>query len=74
MPRLPRKPTAPRPRGAVGAVAAGQARRKAAREPRVVLTDRGGHLRALTPGDPAAAHLLEAAERLISAAQRRSPR
>jgi hypothetical protein len=72
MPRLPRKPSAPRPRGAVGAVAAGIARRKAAREPRVVLTDRGGHPRTLDADDPAAARMLEAAERLISAAQRRS--
>jgi hypothetical protein len=71
MPRLPRKPTAPRPRGAVGAVAAGLARRKAAREPRVVLTDRGGHPRTLASDDPAARALLEAAERLISAVQRR---
>jgi hypothetical protein len=72
MPRLPRKPTAPRPRGAVGAVAAGLARRKAAREPRVVVTEAGGHPRTLERDDPAAAALLEAAERLISAAQRRS--
>jgi hypothetical protein len=72
MPRLPRKPSAPRPRGAVGAVAASIARRKAAREPRVVLTDRGGHPRTLDPSDPAAAPLLEAAERLVSAAQRGS--
>jgi hypothetical protein len=72
MPRLPRKPTAPRPRGAVGAVAASLARRKAAREPRVVLTDRGGHPRTLDPADPAAAPLLEAAERLVSASQRGS--
>jgi hypothetical protein len=72
MPRIPRKPTAPRPRGAVGAVAAGLARRKAAREPRVVLTDRGGHPRTLGPEDPAAGALLEAAERLISAVQRGS--
>jgi hypothetical protein len=74
MPRLPRKPTAPRPRGAVGAVAAGLARRKAAREPRVVLTDRGAHPRTLAPDDPAAEPLLEAAERLISAVQSRSRR
>jgi hypothetical protein len=74
MSRLPRKPTAPRPRGAVGAVAAGLARRKAARKPRVVLTDRRGHARTLTADDLAAAPLLEAAERLISAAQRRSRR
>ena len=72
MPRLPRKPTAPRPRGAVGAVAAGLARRKAAREPRVVVTEPGGHPRALHRDDPAAEALLDAAERLISAVQRRS--
>ena len=67
-----RKPTAPRPRGAVGNVAASIARRKAAREPRVVLTERGGHPRTLDPSDPAAEALLDAAERLISAAQRGS--
>ncbi len=67
-----RKPTAPRPRGAVGNVAASIARRKAAREPRVVLTERGGHPRTLDPSDPAAEPLLDAAERLISAAQRGS--
>ena len=72
MPRLPRKPTAPRPRGAVGAMAAPLARRKAAREPRVVVTEPGGHPRTLDVDDPAAEPLLEAAERLISAAQRRS--
>jgi hypothetical protein len=74
MPRLPRKHSAPRPRGAVGAVAAGLARRRAAREPRVVLTEPGGYPRTLAPDDPAAGPLLEAAERLISAAQRRSRR
>jgi len=72
MPRLPRKPSAPRPRGAVGAMAASLARRRAAREPRVVLTDPGGHPRTLEPSDAAAAPLLDAAERLISAAQRGS--
>jgi hypothetical protein len=72
MARLPRKPTAPRPHGAVGAVAASLARRKAAREPRVVLTDAGGQPRALGHSDPARQPLLEAAERLISAAQRGS--
>jgi hypothetical protein len=72
MPRLPRKPTAPRPRGAVGAMAASLARRKAAREPRVVLTDPGGHPRTLESSDPLAAPLLDAAERLLSAAQRQS--
>jgi hypothetical protein len=71
MPRIPRKPSAPRPHGAVGAVSAGLARRKAAREPRVVLTERGGHPRTLAADDPAAAPLLDAAERLISAVQRR---
>jgi hypothetical protein len=69
---MPRKPKPPAPRGAVGAVAASLARRKAAREPRVVLTDPGGHPRTLEPSDPSAAPLLEAAERLISAAQRQS--
>ncbi len=67
-----RKPAAPRPRGAVGNVAASIACRKAAREPRVVLTERNGHRRTLDPSDPAAERLLEAAERLISAAQRGS--
>ena len=69
MPRLPRKPTAPRPRGAVGAVAASLARRRAAREPRVMLTDASGAQLTLSPSDPAAEPLLDAAERLISAAQ-----
>ena len=72
MPRLPRKPSAPRPRGAVGAMAASLARRKAAREPRVVLTHPGGHPRTLDPDDSVAGRLLDAAERLISASQRRS--
>ena len=72
MPRLPRKPTAPCPRGAVGAMAAGLARRWAAREPRVVLRDGAGHARVLDGEDPAAGPLLEAAERVISAAQRGS--
>lgn len=72
MPRLPKKPTAPRPRGAVGAMAASLARRKAAREPRVVVTEPGGHPLTMDADDPAAGPLLDAAERLISAAQRRS--
>jgi hypothetical protein len=38
----------------------------------VVLTDPGGHPRTLERDDPAAAPMLEAAERLISASQRRS--
>ena len=72
MPRLPRKPTAPRPRGAVGAMAASLARRRAAREPRVVLVETNGGQRTLEPDDPAAEPLLDAAERLISAAQSQS--
>jgi hypothetical protein len=72
MPRLPRKPTAPRPHGAVGAVAASLARRKAAREPRVVLTDASGESRTLSRSDPVTEPLLDAAERLVSAAQRGS--
>ncbi len=72
MPRLPRKPAAPRPRGAVGAVVASLARRRAGREPRVVLTDAGARPRTLDPGDAAAAPLLDAAERLILAVQRGS--
>jgi hypothetical protein len=69
---MPKKPTAPRPRGAVGAMAASLARRKAAREPRVVITEPGDHPRTVDADDPAAGPLLDAAERLISAAQRRS--
>ncbi len=72
MPRLPRRPAAPRPRGTVGAVAASFARRKAARKPRAVLTDRGGQPRTLPSSDPAAERLLAAAERLISATGRGS--
>jgi hypothetical protein len=67
--RLPRKPSATRPRGAVRAMAATLARRKAARQPRVVLTDARGQSRTLHSSDPAAGPLLDAAERLISAAQ-----
>jgi hypothetical protein len=63
---------APRPRGTVGAVAASLARRKAARKPRVVVTDPGGQPRTLASSDPATARMLEAAERLISAAGSRS--
>jgi hypothetical protein len=53
-------------------MAASFARRKAAREPRVVLTDRGGQPRTLDADDPATEPLLNAAERLLSAAQRGS--
>jgi hypothetical protein len=38
----------------------------------VVLTEPGGRLRALEPDDPAAEGLVEAAEAVISAAQRGS--
>lgn len=66
MPRLPRRPSAPRARG----VAAGLERRRAARSPRVTVREQGGQTRTLAPGDPRADALLAAAERLISAAQR----
>jgi hypothetical protein len=69
MPRLPRKPSAPRPYG-VGAVTAGWTRRRAAREPRVTVREANGQPHALAPDDPRAEALLEAAERLISAVQR----
>jgi hypothetical protein len=69
MPRLPRKPTAPRPYG-VNAVTAGWSRRKAAREPRVTVRAAGGQPRTLPPEDSRATALLEVAERLILAAQR----
>ncbi len=69
MPRLPRKHSAPRPHGAVGAVAATLARRRDARAPRVVVRDPTGHPRSLdASADPAGRALLKAAERLISAA------
>jgi hypothetical protein len=68
MPRLPRKPTAPRPYGAVGAAAAALARRRESRAPRVTLRDRGGHLRVLDADEPAAARLLEASAALLAAA------
>lgn len=69
MPRLPRKPGAPRPRGAVGAMAATLARRKHARAPRVIVRDGTGHARSLATDDPTAQALQAAAERLVSAAQ-----
>jgi hypothetical protein len=62
----------PRGRGTVGAVSASLARRRAGREPRVVVRTEQGDLRTLPPEDPAAQRLLEAAEGLISAAQRPS--
>ena len=61
-----------RARGPVGAVSASLARRRAGREPRVVIRTADGPLRTLAPQDPAARRLLEAAEGLISAAQRPS--
>jgi hypothetical protein len=56
----------------MGAVAASLARRRAGREPRVIVRDAGGRVAALAPEDPAARRLLDAAEALVSAAQRRS--
>ena len=61
-----------RARGPVRAVSASLARRRAGREPRVVVRTAGGELRTLGPEDPAARRLLAAAEGLISAAQRPS--
>ena len=72
-PRLPRRPSAPRPRGVSGAVAATLARRREARSPRVVVRDRTGQPQVLdTASDPVAKALIEAADDLISAAQRGS--
>lgn len=68
MPRLPRKPSAPRPYGAVGAAAAALARRREARTPRVTLRSRDGRLRVLDVDEPAAARLLEASDALLAAA------
>ena len=59
-------------RGPVGAVSATLARRRALREPRVVVRSARGELRTLAPDDPAATRLKAAAEALISAAQRAS--
>ena len=59
-------------RGPVGAVSASLARRRAQREPRVVVRAAHGELRTLAPEDPAARRLQEAAEALISAAQQAS--
>ena len=62
----------PRARGSVGAVSASLARRRALREPRVVVRNERGELRALAHDDPAAKRLQEAADALISASQRAS--
>jgi hypothetical protein len=59
-------------RGPVGAVSASLARRRALREPRVVVRQPNGELRTLAPDDPLAERLQNAADRLISAAQRAS--
>jgi hypothetical protein len=56
----------------VGAVSASLARRRALREPRVVVRSAQGDLRTLAPDDPVAERLQGAAEALISAAQRGS--
>jgi hypothetical protein len=56
----------------VGAVSASLARRRALREPRVVVRSDRGELRTLAPDDPAARRLQDAAEALISAVQRAS--
>jgi hypothetical protein len=69
MPRLPRKPSAPRPYG-VNAVTAGWSRRKASREPRVTVREASGQPHALSAEDPRAVALIDIAERLILAAQR----
>jgi hypothetical protein len=62
----------PSKRGPVGAVSASLARRRALREPRVVVRAQHGELRTLAPDDPLAERLQNAADRLISAAQRAS--
>jgi hypothetical protein len=76
MPRIPRRTGAAgarKPGGVSGAVAATLARRREARAARVVIRDTTGQPRALDTGeDPVAKALIEAAEELISAAQRRS--
>jgi hypothetical protein len=72
MPRGPRRrPSAPRPYG-MGAVAAGWTRRREARAPRVTVRDASGQPRTLAAGDPRSEALLDAAERLLLAAQRAS--
>ncbi|HWH44642.1 MAG TPA: hypothetical protein VNT32_07910 [Thermoleophilaceae bacterium] len=57
------------PVGRVGELAAGiaatAARRRQAREPRVLVYDASGHARALTPGDGAHERLLAAGTELI---------
>ena len=76
MPRLPRRTGAAgarRPGGVPATVAATLARRREARAARVVVRDRTGQPHALAADeDPVAKALIEAAEDLISAAQRGS--
>jgi hypothetical protein len=57
-------------RGPVRSVAATLARRREARAPRVIVKSAGGQTRVLAPDEPSAQAALEAAETLISAAQR----
>jgi hypothetical protein len=76
MPRIPRRTGAAgarNPGGVSAAVAATLARRREARAARVVVRDKTGQPRALDiDEDPVAKALIEAAEDLISAAQRGS--
>jgi hypothetical protein len=76
MPRLPRRTGAAgarRPGGVPATVAATLARRREARATRVVVRDRTGQPRVLgADEDPVAQALIEAAEDLISTAQRGS--
>ncbi|HKG64442.1 MAG TPA: hypothetical protein VKB28_10290 [Solirubrobacteraceae bacterium] len=76
MPRLPRRTGAAgarRPGGVPATVAATLARRREGRATRVVVRDGAGQPRVLDAGeDPVAQALVEAAEDLISAAQRGS--
>jgi hypothetical protein len=59
-------------RGRRGPVRSALARRRDARSPRVLIRSQGGQTRALDLGEPGARAALEAAEALISAAQRGS--
>ena len=73
MARLPRRPRTTRPRGVSAAVADTIARRREARAARVLVRDKTGQPRELDAAeDPVAKALIEAAEDLVSAAQRRS--
>jgi hypothetical protein len=73
MPRLPRRPKPTRSRGVSAAVADTIARRREARAARVLIRDKTGQPRELDAAeDPVAKALIEAAEDLVSAAQRRS--